>query len=346
VNPRERFAAAALVSLALHALVLYAVGVPLAPSPGDPPPLEARIVSRPPPLAKPAPVAKPAPKRSAPEVRRVAPPVPVVPTPGPLALAPQPEPETAPEPQEPAPAAAEPTPPPQQVATIAPSVPEPPVHTLPRRGRITYTLSYGEAAHNVGRVVQSWEASDGTYTLASDAETTGIVEFFRPQRLRYMSQGKITAQGLRPDSFLMSRTRRGQTEAARARFDWSALNLVYGNAREEKSAALPAGAQDVMSFIYQLALVPPSPGSYQLPITTGFRFETYEIEVRSEERIETPIGALRALPVRQKPTPGEESIEVWLASEYRYLPVRIRYFDREGNASGEQMVSEIRLSEE
>jgi hypothetical protein len=346
VNPRERFAAATLVSLALHALVLYAVGVPLAPSPEDPRPLEARIVSAPPPVARPAPVVKPAPRRSAPAAQRAAPPVPSVPAPGPVALAPQPEPETAPAPQEPAPAAPEPPAPPQQVASVAPPGPEPIIHSLPKRGRITYTLLYGEVEHNVGQVVQSWEAGDGTYKLASDAVTTGIVEFFRPQRLRYMSRGRITAQGLRPDSFLMSRTRRGQTEAARARFDWNARSLVYGNAREEKNAALAAGAQDVMSFIYQLALIPPSPGRFPLAITTGFRFETYEIEVRSEERIETPIGTLRALPVRQKPTPGEESIEVWLAAEYRYLPVRIRYYDRDGKPTGEQVVSEIRLSEE
>ena len=50
--------------------------------------------------------------------------------------------------------------------------------------------------------------------------------------------------------------------------------------------------------------------------------------------------------MRQLPRPGDESIEIWLAADYRYLPVRIRHFDREGNFSGEQVVSEIRISEE
>jgi hypothetical protein len=194
--------------------------------------------------------------------------------------------------------------------------------------------------------VQSWEAEAGSYLLASDAVTTGIVELFRPQRLRYLSQGRITARGLRPESFLLSRTRRGETEAARARFDWGAGNLAYGDAREQKSAALPEGTQDLMSFIYQLALVPPEPGRFRLPITSGSRFETYEIEVFQEERIETPLGTVRALPVRQIPRAGSESVEIWLAAEYRYLPVKIRYFDREGNPAGEQVVSEIRISED
>jgi hypothetical protein len=248
---------------------------------------------------------------------------------------------------------------PAEFAAPEPVAPEPPqrlalaaesstaiARNLPRRGRITYTLLYGDDRAYVGKVVQTWEAQAGAYSIANEAETGGIVELFRPQRLRHVSKGKITAQGLRPDVFLVSRTRRGQTEASQARFDWDAGSLAYGNAREPRSAALPAGTQDLMSFIYQFVLAPPAPGRHRVPITTGSRFEVYDIEVSNEISIETPIGALKALPVRQVPRPGAESMELWLAADYRYLPVRIRHFDREGRFSGEQMVSEIRISEE
>jgi hypothetical protein len=93
-------------------------------------------------------------------------------------------------------------------------------------------------------------------------------------------------------------------------------------------------------------LLPPQPGRYHLPITTGTRFEVYGFEIGPEEPLETPIGTVRALPIRQLPRSGLESIELWLAAEYRYLPVRIRHYDREGNLSGEQIVNEIRISEE
>jgi hypothetical protein len=207
-------------------------------------------------------------------------------------------------------------------------------------------LFYGDDRHYVGTAVQSWEAGADTYLLASEAETGGIVELFWSQRLRYMSRGKITPRGLQPESFLASRTRRGRNEAAQARFDWSAGSLNYGYAHEQKSAPLPADAQDFMSFIFQYVLAPPAPGRYRVPITTGTRFEVYEIVVSGEERIETPLGDLRVLPIRQLPRPGEESIEIWLAADYHYLPVRIRHFNRSGNFSGEQMVNEIRISEE
>jgi hypothetical protein len=98
--------------------------------------------------------------------------------------------------------------------------------------------------------------------------------------------------------------------------------------------------------MYHFSLAPPAPGRHRLPIATGSRFQIYDIEVASEESIETPIGALRALPVKQIARAGAESIEFWLATEYRYLPVKIRHYDREGNFSGEQVVSEIRISED
>ena len=340
MTTRLRLVIAALLSLAFHALVISGEWVPLPQAPGEPRLLQARLA--PPPELKPAPrpkvrAARRAAPAPAPEVAAVAAASPLVlpdllPDEAPAEeVAEQP---TAPEP-------------PQQLALAAETSVAAAAHrSLPRRGRISFTLFYGDDRHYVGTAVQSWEAGADTYLLASEAETGGIVELFWSQRLRYASRGKITPRGLQPESFLASRTRRGRNEAAQARFDWSAGNLNYGYAHEQRSAPLPAGTQDLMSFIYQYVLAPPAPGRYRVPITTGTRFEVYEIEVSGEERIETPLGDLKALPIRQVPRPGQESVEIWLAADYHYLPVRIRHFNRSGNFSGEQMVNEIRLSEE
>lgn len=341
MTTRERLAIAAVASLALHVLVMSSTSIPLPQPPGEPRPLQASLA--PLPVLKPA-APKPriqAPRRAAP---RPVPPVPVLAAASPVVL-PEFEPEAAPA-EEVAPVPTAPEPPQQLALAAETSVAAALPHSLPRKGRITYNLLYGNDRHYVGKVVASWEVQDDSYILASDGETGGIVELFRPQRMRYLSRGRITARGLQPESFLASRTRRGQNETADARFDWSAGSLTFGYARDRKSAALPAGAQDFMSFIYQFALVPPAPGRHRVPITTATRFETYDIEVSSEQSIETPLGIVRALPVRQLPRAGDESIEIWLAAEYRYLPVRIRHYDREGNFSGEQVVSEIRISEE
>jgi len=341
MTTRLRLVNAALLSLAFHALVISGEWVPLPQAPGEPRLLQARLA--PPPELK---RAVPRPKVRA--ARRAAPaPVPevaAVAAASPLVL-PDLLPDEAPaEDVAEQPAAPEP---PQRLALAAETSVAAAAHSsLPRRGRISFTLFYGDERHYVGTAVQSWEAGADTYLLASEAETGGLVELLWSQRLRYVSRGRITPRGLQPESFLSSRTRRGRNEAAQARFDWSAGSLNFGYAHEQKSAPLPADAQDLMSFIFQYVLAPPAPGRYRVPITTGTRFEVYEIVVSGEERIETPLGVLRALPIRQVPRPGDESIEIWLAADYHYLPVRIRHFNRSGNFSGEQMVNEIRISEE
>lgn len=342
MTTRARLILAALVSLALHGLVISGEWIAVPQPPPAMLPLLAQIVPKP--EIKPAaPQSQPKPRH-----RRRSTPAPAPPTITALAPAspfepPDLQPDIAP----------------VETAAELPVAPEPPqlvalaeetavafAPSLPRKGRIAFTLYYGDSRTAVGNVVQTWEAHDGVYRIASEAETSGLIELFRPQRLRYLSQGKITRDGLRPDSFLMSRTRRGQTEAAQARFDWNEGTLAYGLAREPQQAPLPAGTQDLMSLIYQHTVLPPARGRFRVPVTTGSRFENYEIEVSAEESIETPLGTLRALPLKQLPKPGTESIQIWLAAEYRYLPVMIRHYDREGRLSGEQMVTEIRISED
>lgn len=309
--------------------------------------LEARLLSPPP--APAALLPKPPVEATRATPRRIAPPAPAAPAviaASPPLFAPEPEPATTiPAAPEAEPPAEVPMAPPVVAEKPAPEPAAPPLRTLPSKGRITYTLYLGGDRFSVGKAVQSWEVEGSVYKLGSVAETTGLVDLFRSQRLNYLSEGKVTAQGLRPQTFLMSRTRRGRTEAARAEFDWGAAKIMLGRVPERRALALPANSQDFISFMYQFSLAPPAPGRTRVSITNGSRLETYELEVLELENIETPLGMLAALPIKQLRRTGEESIEVWLAADYRYLPVKVRFIDREGNPAGEQIVSEIQISE-
>lgn len=237
------------------------------------------------------------------------------------------------------------------VATAPPTTlsPElPPIPDFPRSGRIKYDLLYGTQRFPVGRTVQSWKIDGTRYQLASRSETTGLVDFFRSQHRTYLSRGELTPEGLRPEIFLMSRDRGGGRgiEEGRAQFHWTRGIVTLGNAATLHEESLPAGSQDLVSFIYQLAIDPPSTGRRQVSITNGTRLHTYVVEVLPEEKIETPLGIVRAVPVRQVRKPGAESVDVWLAVEHRYLPVRMRFYSRDGEPAGEQIVTEIHLGSE
>ena len=47
--------------------------------------------------------------------------------------------------------------------------------------------------------------------------------------------------------------------------------------------------------------------------------------------------------MKQLRKPGDEGIEVWLAVDFAYLPVRLRFTDRKGSIAGEQLVTAIQL---
>ncbi len=247
---------------------------------------------------------------------------------------------------EPVAAAAEPT----VVANAAPTVFQtaetPPLPSFPRKGRITYLLTMGPDQTPVGRTVQTWEFDGTQYTLGSQSESTGLIEMLRPHRYYYLSKGTVSDQGLRPERFLASVKRGSRSEESLAVFNWDQGQVRLGRMPQQTTVALPAGSQDIISFMYQLALLPPAPGRITMPFTRGRQLESTSFDVLPEETIDTPLGRLRAVPVIQTRETGRESLAVWLATEYRNLPIRIRFFNREGELSGEQLVNAIQVSEQ
>ena len=330
-----RLLAAAALSVAAHAALLSGSWLRLPDPVPELPPLNARLE----PLA-PA-VTPPAAPRQKP--RRIA----VAPRTAPQAEA------AIPVAADPVPVAepAEPVTEPVVVASAAPTVfktaEAPPLPSFPRKGRISYLLTMGPDQTPVGRTVQTWEFDGTQYTLGGQSESTGLVELFRPTRYYYLSRGTVSDQGLRPERFVASVRRGSRSEESLAVFNWEQGQVRLGRMPQQDTVPLPAGSQDILSFMYQLALLPPAPGRITVPFTRGRQLETTSFDILPAETIDTPLGKLRAVPVIQvREGNGRESLAVWLASEYRNLPIRIRFYNRDGELSGEQLVNAIQVSEQ
>lgn len=327
------------LSVLTHLWLMY--GVPFEMPHFDAPPrvLEARLQPAPP-LPPVVPHVQPVPAHPAPKQQPVAPVMTSSSTSAPPIFAPEPPTTQAPAETasiDVAAAVAENKP------AAAPAPAQPLARRLPHKGEIAYTLYLGNDRFTVGSTLQSWEISGDLYRLESVSETTGLASVFSRQHMAYESRGKLTAAGLKPEHFTTERVRSGKSEKAAAEFNWAAASAAIGN--PPHSVALPAGAQDIVSFMYQLGLAPLTPGRIELPITNGWKLERYELDIGSEEFLDTPFGTLRAVPVKQVRRAGQETIELWLAPAYRWLPVRIRFFNRDGEPSGEQLVTDIRVSE-
>jgi len=330
----QRILAAAAISVAAHAALLAGSWLMPPETPPELPPLTARLEPLPP---TPQPAATPV--RQTP--RRIASAAPVV--------------SAAPVTSDvPAIAAAEPAATPAAAAPVVTASAEPtglrmpdtpPLPSFPRKGQITFQLTMGPDQTPVGRTVQTWEFEDTRYRLGSQSESTGLIEMFRPHRYHYLSQGSLSDQGLRPERFIASVKRGSRTEESIAVFDWAEHKVKLGRLPQQTTVELPADSQDVVSFMYQLALAPPAPGRIRFPFTRGSRLEMVSFDVLPAETIETPLGRLRTIPVIQVRERDNESLAVWLATDYRNLPVRIRFYNRHGEVSGEQLAGEIKVSD-
>ena len=218
---------------------------------------------------------------------------------------------------------------PQQSAAPEPQA-APALPVLPQRVEIQYTLYKGVNGLKVGRVVHLWQTEGERYTLTGTAEASGLFSLFVHGSQKLISQGRITASGLKPDSFLIQR---GQSADATetAQFDWQAHTLEFGNTTNRRSVALPDNTQDLLSFVYQLAILWPQSGSVQLYIATGRKLDTYTYQVIGEEELELPLGRIKTVHLSKQHTPGEDETDIWLAREYNYTPAKILQKDKSGD---------------
>lgn len=212
---------------------------------------------------------------------------------------------------------------------------------LPEAAQIRYTLYKGSNGLAVGQATQTWKSADNRYTLTNVMEATGLFSLFVSGRHVQISQGEITASGLRPASYWVQRGQAAERTDT-AQFDWNDMTLALGTGGNIRTVKLPDNAQDLMSFLYQLAFAPPQDGGTALFITNGRKLDRYAYQPLGEETLETPMGSLKTLHISKLHSPGEEGTEIWLATEYHYLPVRIRHIDKNGD-SAEQVATEIQL---
>ncbi|HXU92065.1 MAG TPA: DUF3108 domain-containing protein [Gallionella sp.] len=325
-GPIARIALAIGLSLLVHALVLFGPLVELPKSEVPLPPLTAKLEPLPKIAAAPAPKKKPKPKpkpetpvqESAPEM------------PSPEAA--NQETTSAEEP----PAFSEPRPADTSAEQAKP--------LLPKHAQLTFSVYQGSGGIQLGEATHRLDIDEGQYTLKTVSQTTGVVSFFKTYVLTQISQGRVDAQGLQPHQFTEEKKLSGGGQSLSAEFDWEAHKLHFSHGGE---TVLPDQSQDILSILYQLSQMPITHReTLPLRISNGKKLESYELEIGAVEEIATPLGKLRALPLRKMHAKGEEGLEIWLGLEYRLLPVKIRQVDRAGQVAGEMMVSDIRVSDE
>jgi hypothetical protein len=216
-------------------------------------------------------------------------------------------------------------------------------HPFPKQLQLTFTVFKNAHGFRIGEVHHQLDIHGGRYTLKSVRKSSGLTSLQNSDQLIQTSHGKIGEHGLQPETFEEEKITKGGRQNLQATFDWAAQQLRFSQVSE---TALPADAQDILSFMYQLSQLPMNGEIFPLSISDGAQLQQYQIEIGAKEDIVTPLGKLRALHLRKMHIQGDPYFEIWLGLEYRLLPVKFRQVDSSGDVTEEFVISGIRAADE
>ncbi len=214
---------------------------------------------------------------------------------------------------------------------------------FPKHLQLTFSVYKDSGGLMTGEIHQQFDVRGDRYNLESMRQSAGLASLHNSDRIIQNSRGKIIETGLQPDIFEEQLITRKNRHSVRVTFDRSAGKLLYSNGG---ATALPENAQDALSFLYQLAKLPMGVESFPLPVSDGEQLHQYRIEIGTKEDLDTPMGKLRTLRLRQMHNEGEAYFEIWLGLEYRLLPVKFRRIDGSGTVTEEFVISSIHAAGE
>jgi hypothetical protein len=181
------------------------------------------------------------------------------------------------------------------------------------------------AAGSAEMIYQTLE--NGTrYQISNKVSPKGLAAILIPDLLQ-TSAGEINAQGLQPQDYLYKFGDK-KNKTYTAHFDWQEKILTLQNAKGTQTKTLVEGTQDLLSFMYQFMFSAPL-NSMQLNLTNGKKLSEYDYTFEGEEVLETKVGNINTVHISHDATEKEEKTELWLAAEYRYLPVKIRKTEKD-----------------
>ena len=193
---------------------------------------------------------------------------------------------------------------------------------------ITFNVSTKIGGSPEGSATMTYNLLDGAhYQIKSVAKARGLAALLLSELLQ-TSEGELTKTGLRPSKFTYNYGDKASKSRV-AMFDWQAKTVSMQTAVGMQSEPLPDQAQDLLSFMYQFMYVPPL-HTMQIHIVNGKSLRTYDYSFEGENSIPLPMGEVNTIHIQHSNNETEEKIDLWLAVDYQYLPVKILKIDKNG----------------
>jgi len=241
----------------------------------------------------------------------------------------------APQPPEVAPAVEAPVEVPKIGAEAPPAVPAvdpgqspmPGIHALPTKGRIVYRTSYTRLLGISALTYVDWsiDPEKATYQLwLRTVDPNGLLDL--------RSSGTLKPFGIAPDNYI-EKIEIANREL-RADFDWKSNAVRFVGRGAGEPVSFGDGTQDPLSLQFHLPLLAQaypwrfSPGSEVTFAVARRNVENYSFVVEGFEPVRVDGTDVMTLKIDRKRGPqANRRVEIWMAPEFQWLPVRLRFTD-------------------
>ena len=168
---------------------------------------------------------------------------------------------------------------------------------------------------------------DHRYSIRNEVEAKGLVSLFYWNKLIQTSDGLVTSDGLKPLNYHYQFGSKIDNSAV---FDWESKKIITTMNGKTNEFEMLEASQDMLSFMYQFMFEPPLT-RMKLYITNGKSYKPYDYAYIGDEIIETDVDKIVTMHIAKFNYNNEERIDLWLAKDYRYLPVKIRKTEKDGS---------------
>jgi len=168
---------------------------------------------------------------------------------------------------------------------------------------------------------------DNRYSIRNEVEAKGFVSLFYWNKLVQTSDGFVTSEGLKPLNY---HYQFGSKIDNAAVFDWESKKIITTTNGKTNEFEMLEASQDMLSFMYQFMFEPPLI-KMKLFITNGKSYKPYDYAYIGDEIIETDIDKIETMHIAKFNYTNEERIDLWLAKDYRFIPIKIRKTEKDGS---------------
>jgi Protein of unknown function (DUF3108) len=177
----------------------------------------------------------------------------------------------------------------------------------------------------MAEVVERLEHANGNYQLTETWKGKGIYALLG--RAKRISAGTLGADGPRPIEYMDERSGR---DTQRVLIDWKANTITRRYKGKTSTEPVPADTQDRLSFLLALTFASRNgqPVTFHVVDGRGMSHHTYQPAGR--EKLATRAGEFDAIKMIRRNEGSGDVVEIWLAANRSYLPVRIVILEKDG----------------